>query len=93
MTHGDPSHHMLFNIVMDAVLRAVLDVVCGPQEAHHCMIWAAGEINLVFYTDGGSIAGQDHEWIKDALTLRVAMFCRMGLDTNLDNTKAMVCTP
>ena len=38
---GDPSSPMIFNIVVDAVLRAVLEVVCGPQEARHRMGWAA----------------------------------------------------
>ena len=61
MTHGNPAYPMIFNIVMDAVVRAVTDVVCGPQEAQNCMIWAAGEINLVFYANEGSIAGQEHE--------------------------------
>ena len=61
VTHGDPEYPMIFNIVMYAVFQAVLDVVCGPQEAQNCMIWAAGEINLVFYADEGSIAGQEHE--------------------------------
>ena len=57
------------------------------------MGWAAGERNLVFYADDGRILGQDHEWVQDALSITVAMFCRMGLETNLENTKAMVCTP
>ena len=33
VTQGDPVSPMIFNIVVDAVVRAVLDVVCEPQEA------------------------------------------------------------
>ena len=36
--------------------------------------------------------GRDHKWVQDALSVMVTMFCRMGLETNLMNTKAMVCT-
>ena len=39
------------------------------------------------------IAGRDHEWVHDALTVMVAMFLRMGLGDNLEKTKAMVCMP
>ena len=57
------------------------------------MGWEVGAMNLVFYEDCGRIAGRNHEWVHDALTVTVAMFWHMGLDTNLDKTKAMVCTP
>ena len=56
----DPVSIMIFNIVVDAVVRAVLGVVCGPQEAQHGMGWSAGEWNLVFYSDDGRIAVSDH---------------------------------
>ena len=32
-TQGDPAYPMIFNIVVDAVVRETLEVVCGPQEA------------------------------------------------------------
>ena len=34
VTKGDPVFPLIFNIVVDAVVRAVLDVVFGTQEAH-----------------------------------------------------------
>ena len=57
------------------------------------MGWAAGERNLFFYADDGRIEGQDHEWVQDTLTVTVVMFLRLGLDTNVDKTKSMVCMP
>ena len=50
VTQGEPESPMIFNIVVNAVVWAVLDVVCGPQEAQHGLGWAAGERNLVFTT-------------------------------------------
>ena len=54
-----------------------------PKEgtARHGM--GDGEINLVFYVDGRSISGRDHEWDQNALNVTVDMFRRMGLETNL----------
>ena len=48
VTQGEPESPMIFNIVVNAVVWAVLDVVCGTQEAQHGLGWAAGERNLVF---------------------------------------------
>ena len=39
---------MIFNIMVDVVVRAVLDVVCGHQEAQHGLGLAAGERNIIF---------------------------------------------
>ena len=44
---GDPSSPIIFNIVVDVVLRAVLAEVCGPQEAHRGLVLAA--VNGVFF--------------------------------------------
>ena len=74
------------------MVRAVLEEVCSLQEAQHGTGWVAGEINIVFYVDDGRIAGHDYEWLQDALDVTVAMFWRMGLETNLEKNKAMVCT-
>ena len=84
---------MIFNIVVDVLVKAGLNVFCGPQEAQHGLGWVTGESNLIFYADNGSIAGWDNEWVQDVLSVTVAMFCRMGLETNIKNAKTMVCTP
>ena len=80
---GDPASPIIFKIVVDVVVRVVLDVVCGPQKDQNGLGWAAGERNMIFYAGNGRIAGKDHKWVQDALTVTVAMFRRMGLDTNL----------
>ena len=78
---------------MDAVVRATLQEICGPQEAQHGFGWLAGEHNICFYAYDGRIEGGDPIWVQAALTKMVRMFDRVGLQTNLDNTKAMICTP
>ena len=43
----------IFNIVVDAVVIAVLLEVCGPQEAHHGFGRVAGKHSVFFYADYG----------------------------------------
>ena len=74
VTQGDPAPPMIFNILADAVVRAILEVAYGLQEARHGMGWSAGERNLIFYADDGRISGRDHIWLQDALTVSVAIF-------------------
>ena len=93
MIEENPPLPMVFKIVANSVVQAVMDVLFRSQEAQHGMAWAAGERNLVFYADDERIAGWDHEWVQDALMTTVAMFRRMGLEDNLYKNKAMICTP
>ena len=90
---GNPASTMIFNIVVDAVVRAVLEVVCGPQEAQHGMGWSEGEQNLVLYADDGQILGRDHIWVQDALAVTVVIFKRVGIETNMEKKSSLVCTP
>ena len=57
VTQGDPVSPTIFNIVVDEVVRAALQEVCGPQEAQHGFVWVTGEHNILFYADDGRIAG------------------------------------
>ena len=43
---GDPVYTKLFNIVVDALVRAALQEVCGPQEYQHGFGWVVGEHNI-----------------------------------------------
>ena len=81
---------MVFNIVLHAVLGAELAEVCGPHEVQHGLGWETGEQNLVFRVDDVWTAERGHIWMQDTLTVTVAMFKRVVLETNLENTKLMV---
>ena len=48
LTQGDPAYPMIFSIVVDVVVQAVLGVVSGPHEAQRGLGWAAGERNMIF---------------------------------------------
>ena len=93
VTQGELVSPALFNIMVDSVFRATLQDICGPQEAQHYFGWSEGEHNICFYADDGRIAGRYPIWVQTALTTILRMFERVGLQTNLNKTKAMVCTP
>ena len=42
VTQGDPVLPKLFNIIVDAVVRATLQEIYVPQEAQHGFWWLAG---------------------------------------------------
>ena len=93
VTQGKTASPIILNIVVDTVVRMVIDVVCGTQEEQHGLGWAVGERNMIFYADDNRISRRDHDWVQDALVVTVTMFRRVGLDTNLENTNYMVCVP
>ena len=63
VTWGDPVLPTLLNIIVDSVVRATLQEICGPQEAHHGFGWSTGEHNIFLYADDGRIAGRDPIWV------------------------------
>ena len=93
VTQGDPVSPTLFNIIVNAVVRATLQEICGTQEYQHGFGCSAGEHNICFYSDDGRIAGWDPIWVQAVLTTMVRMFDRVGLQKNLNKTNAMICTP
>ena len=52
-----------------------------------------GEHNICFYADDVRIAGRDPIWVQTSLATMIIMFKRVGLQTNLSKTKAVICTP
>ena len=83
----------ILNILVDAVIRAMLLEFWGTQEVQPGLVWAVGDHNIVLYADDAHIAGRKPIWIQTTLTAMVRMFDRVGLQTNLGNNKAMVFTP
>ena len=56
VTQGDPVSTIILNIVVYAVVRAVLEEVFRPQEAQNGLGCTVGERNQVFYADDGQVA-------------------------------------
>ena len=93
VTQGDPVSPTLFIIIVYALFRATLQDICGTQDNQQGFRWLAGEHKICFYEDDRQIAGRDQIWVEAALTAIVRILERVGLYKNLNNTKAMICTP
>jgi len=48
---------------------------------------------VAFYADDGVIAARNHQWLQNALNVLVTLFRKVGLETNVDKTKIMICHP
>ena len=52
-----------------------------------------GHFSAVFYADDGMVGALDPEWLQGAFSALVAIFDRVGLQTNVDKTVSMACHP
>jgi hypothetical protein len=94
VTQGGPLSAKLFNLIVDAVIREWIWLMCDtlddPQGRLTNQIEA---LFAIFYVDNGYIASRDAEFLQSALDILVDTFKRVGLATNMKKTQAMVCTP
>ena len=63
MTQGELVSPIVFNIMVNAVVRAVIVEVCGLKEAHQGIWWVTVKHNIVFYADDGYIVGRNPIWV------------------------------
>ena len=52
-----------------------------------------GDLSAVFYADDGMVGATDPEWLQGAFSALVAIFDRVGLQTNVYKTVSMACQP
>ena len=52
-----------------------------------------GNLSAVFYADDGMVGASDPSWLQGALSALVAIFDRVGLQTNVDKTVSKACNP
>ena len=92
-TQGDMLSPTLFNIVVDAVVRYWLSVISEGDEETGGFGHGVRNRLALFYADDSLVASTNHEWLQVALPHLSSAFARVGLLTNTDKTKAMVCLP
>jgi hypothetical protein len=84
-TQGDIVSPIIFNVVVDAVVREWL----SNLEAEGL----SDIVQAIFYADDGHLYSNDADALQRAANIIVDLFECMGLKTNADKTKAMVCVP
>ena len=93
VTQGGPLSPMLFNILVDAVVREWLFQVLGEEAARHGYGNAVAYFLSLFYVDDAIIADRDPDRLQASAQLLADLFARVGLGTNTVKTKAMTCIP
>ncbi len=94
ITQGDPLSTKLFNVLVDAVAREWLQELqegnaLEPDEIDHLM----STFFAIFYVDSAYLASRDPYFLQRALDVLVNLFTRVGLETNVQKTQTMICTP
>jgi hypothetical protein len=82
----------MFNVCVDAVIREWLQRTMDKEAAHGRFAEASREI-VAFFVDDGLVGSRDPVWLQSALDVLVILFESIGLRTNPDNTKVMMCIP
>jgi hypothetical protein len=75
---GDVISPIIFNIVVDCVLREWYNQI------------GSTDLSAVFYADDGRLAGYSVDTVQYGLDLLVSLFGRVGLHPNATKTKAML---
>ena len=93
VTQGNPLSPIIFNVVLDAVVRHwVTRVVVGVEERGKLGKEGRHQAAL-FYAEDGMVASSDPRWLQGAFNTLVGLFDRLGLGTNFGKTVGMVCQP
>jgi hypothetical protein len=93
VTQGGPVSPRLFNIMVDAIVREWFRQVFGDEVARDGVGEAVRLFIALFYVDDGWIASRDPEQLQHSFGILIGLFERVGLFTNVDKTKAMICIP
>ena len=81
VTQGDPLSPIIFNVVVDAVVRELRATA------------ALGTLSTLFYADDGWVAGLCPLQVQQGVDTLENLFSRMGLVMNPTKTKAMIGHP
>ena len=85
---GEPLSPTLFNVVVDAIVRHWLEGLQAEKEEKDAK-GGEGHFLAVFYADDGMVGATDPKWLQGAFSALVAIFDRVGLQTNVDKTVSM----
>ena len=89
VTQGDIISPMLFNIAVDAVIRAwERDMKIWSRARGKS--WEEVGLDCEFYADDGKIGGFDATSVQQSVTVLEDLFGRLGLKANARKTKAMI---
>ena len=93
VTQGDPLSPTIFNVVVDAVVRHWIEGLVTETEEKGDTGREGHHQEAVFYADNGMVVSSDPAWLQGAFSSLVAIFDRVGLQTNVNKKVSMACHP
>jgi hypothetical protein len=94
VTQGGPLSPKLFNILVVAVARECMRELQGGSELNEAETdQLMPSFFAIFYVDDAYLASWDPDFLQRALDILVDLFTRVGLETNVQKTQTMICTP
>jgi hypothetical protein len=92
VTQGGPLSSLMFNLCVDAMIREWLCQMLGKEAAQGRFEEASREI-VAFFVDDRLVGLRNPIWLQGALQVLVILIESIGLRTNPDKTKVMMCVP
>jgi hypothetical protein len=92
VTQGGPLSSIMFNVCVDAVIREWLHQMINKDATSRVFSEACREI-VAFFVDDGLVGSRDPIWLQSAMEVLITLFEGIGLRTNHDKTKVMMCVP
>jgi hypothetical protein len=82
----------MFNVCVDVVIREWLWRMMNKEATHGIFAEASREI-VAFFVDDGLVGLRDPVWLQGTLDVLIKLFESIGLRSNPDKTKVMMCIP
>ncbi len=92
ITQGGPLSSLMFNVYVDAVIREWLCWLINKEAASGVFSEACREI-VAFFVDDRLVRSRDPIWLQSTIDILITLFEGIGLRTNPDKTKVMMCVP
>ena len=93
VTQGDLLSLIIFNVVVDVVVRHWVTVMVEGAEERDERGQEVRNQNALFYADYGMVVSLEPQWLQGAFITLVVLLYRVGMRTNVGNTVGMVCRP
>jgi hypothetical protein len=81
---------LTFNVCVDAVIREWIHWTITKEATSRVFSEAFREL-VAFFVDNGLVGSRDPIWLQSAMDVLITLFEGIGLQTNPDKTKVMMC--
>ena len=83
---------MLFNVVVDNVIRTWLAMTAEDHRVdHYGLVDTSGRYLRLFYANYGMVGSLDADWVQHLMNVLVGLLRRYGLTANVAKLLTMMC--